>query len=69
MANASAVCGALRSGLSSLGHSPAPTFAISPAMAIHRVAERSISARFLALRRLDHERPGDRKDMVGAWKP
>ena len=56
-----AVCGALRSGLSSSGHSPAATRSISPLIAIIAVDEAVELGEVLALGRLDHQRAGDRE--------
>ena len=55
------VCGALTSGLSSAGHSPASTLAISLADGDHRLAEPVQLGQVLRLGRLDHQRAGHRE--------
>ena len=57
----SAVCGALRNGLSSIDHSPASIAADLVADRDHRVAEAVELAEVLALGRLDHQRAGHRE--------
>ena len=68
-ATASAVCGALRSGLSPAGHSPDPTRAISPAIAIIASQNRSSSARSSLSVGSTISVPATGNDIVGAWKP
>ena len=57
----SAVCGALRSGLSSAGHSPRATASASALMSDHRLDEAVELGEVLRLGRLDHERARDRE--------
>ena len=63
------VCGALTSGLSSAGHSPASTLAISARMAIIASQNRSSSARFSDSVGSTIRVPATGKLIVGAWKP
>ena len=56
-----AVCGALRSGLSAASHSPDATRSISALIAIIASTNRSSSARSSRLGRLDHQRARDRE--------
>lgn len=67
--SAAAVCGAFRSGLSSAGHSPAPTFSISARMAIIASQNRSSSLTSSDSVGSIISVPATGKDMVGAWKP
>ena len=64
-----AVCGALRSGLSSAGHSPAATRSISPRMAIIASKKRSSSAMSSDSVGSTISVPATGKHIVGAWKP
>jgi hypothetical protein len=63
------VCGALTNGLSSAGHSPASTLAISSRIAIIAAQNRSSSARFSDSVGSTISVPATGKLMVGAWKP
>ena len=64
-----AVWGAPRSGLSSTGHSPASTRAISPRMPIMASTKRSISARSSLSVGSTMSVPTTGNDIVGAWNP
>ena len=63
------MCGALRSGLSSTGHSPAATLAISPRIAIIASQKRSSSRRSSLSVGSIISVPATGNDIVGAWKP
>ena len=64
-----AVCGALRSGLSSAGHVPAATSSISARIAIIASQKRSSSARSSLSVGSIISVPATGKHIVGAWKP
>src|ERR1700742_473280 len=68
-ARTSAVCGALRSGLSSAGHSPDATRSISPAISIIAAQNRSTSARSSLSVGSTISVPATGNDIVGAWNP
>ncbi len=63
------MCGAPRSGLSSAGQAPKPTFSISARMAIIASQNRSSSARSSDSVGSIISVPATGKDIVGAWKP
>ena len=63
------MCGALRSGLSSMGHVPCATASISDLIAIMASQKRSSSWRFSLSVGSTISVPATGKDMVGAWKP
>ena len=63
------MCGALRSGLSSAGHSPAATRSISPLIAIIASTNRSSSRRSSDSVGSTISVPATGNDIVGAWKP
>jgi len=67
--SASAVCGAFFSGLSSRGHCPDSTFAISARIAIIASQKRSSSARGSLSVGSTISVPATGKLSVGAWKP
>jgi len=54
-------------GLLALSDSPWATACISPWIETNASAETVELALHFALGRFDHERAGDRNDMVGAW--
>lgn len=67
--SAAAVCGALRSGLSSAAQTPEPTLSTSARMAIIASQKRSSSIRSSDSVGSIISVPATGKDIVGAWKP